>query len=64
MLLQNLNDLIIELIICLKQSFTSIQLMLGFFLSRLYAPNYSNLDRIVCIYFEVFAILTLIFCLS
>ena len=27
-------------------------------------PYYSNLNRIVCIYFVVFAILTLIFCLS
>ena len=27
-------------------------------------PDYSDLDRIICIYFGVFAILTLIFCLS
>ena len=27
-------------------------------------PYYSSLDRIICIYFGVFAILTLIFCLS
>ena len=50
--MQNLKD--IELIIYLKRSITA----------SLYAPYYSNLDRIVCIYFGVFAVLTLIFCLS
>ena len=63
-LLQNLND--IQLVICLKQLFMGSQLIC----SNSFCPicavllYYSNLDRGICIYFGVSAILTLIFFLS
>ena len=58
MLLQNLND--IQLVICLKQLFMGSQLIY----SNSFCPicavllYYSNLDRSICIYFGVSAILT------